>query len=638
MHVPANTASPLTRAIEPPAMDKGPMSKPRHFADLLDLVAGWQDLTSPQRSVMASCIRTAGLAAVMAAGQRRHEFGRPSRKQIDLRAVPCDPAWLNDHIFHVAPAALGILPNSMTNVITALRSALRRAGVIDDALPPLPETPNAWSGLLDAMARQGSLYAHGLKLFARWCHIAGIAPAEVTASTLTDHETYLRTRTLRADIPGQIRTIAKSWRIAARTLADDALSAIGAPQRRRRYTPRVEDFAPRLQDDVAAFRARLCGTDRSGPFRGDGVTKSLRPKSVKSRVFAIRLAVAALVQCGRPIESINALRDLVEEAAFDSILRFYWQRAIDRAVARGDFPSAAEAPASAGITSMVDGIASALMIVAQHFCKLSPEEIKPLAEMAADVKSPRSGGITPKNLARVRQLDDPKRRLDLLNLPSVLMKRANEIALAESAATRPAMRHRRAVIARNAVAIQLLLHAPVRLENLTSLQFGTHLRSDGSATGSITHLCLAAHKTKNHAAYETVVAPDLARMIAEYRQTHHPVLTPEGSRYLFPAGPKGSGHLTGGAMRSQLCSVIEKEVGVRVNPHLFRHLGVRWILEEDSGALEDARLLIGDKSMGVVLGAYASVEPAAAARRHHERLRRTRQGLAKASSQRGRKL
>jgi hypothetical protein len=89
----------------------------------------------------------------------------------------------------------------VTNVITALRSALRRAGIIDEAQPPLPATPNAWTDLLDAMARQGSLYAHGLMLFARWCHMAGIAPGEVTASTLTDHETYLRGHTLRADIP-----------------------------------------------------------------------------------------------------------------------------------------------------------------------------------------------------------------------------------------------------------------------------------------------------------------------------------------------------------------------------------------------------------------------------------------------------
>jgi hypothetical protein len=75
-------------------------------------------------------------------------------------------------------------------------------------------------------------------------------------------------------------------------------------------------------------------------------------------------------------------------------------------------------------------------------------------------------------------------------------------------------------------------------------------------------------------------------------------------------------------MASQIVSTIEEEIGAHVNPHLFRHLTVRFTLEEDPGALEDARQLLGDKSLGIVLAHYGSVEPAAAARRHHDRLRR----------------
>lgn len=586
-----------------------------NFAELTQRAKLWDDLSKEKRDVMCSHIRTVGLAAVTVVSHRRHQLGVQGRKQIDLRSVPVDVAWLNNHIFDVAPKAIGMKNRPFGAAVSDVRVALRRVGLLETVAPKVPAEAGQWRYLLDTLSNRGSLYAYGLTRFAGWCHRQGIEPAEVTEETLVQYEAYLRSWTLRRDISSHIGNVAKAWRMAARMIDVWPNRQLLAPVRREAYVLALDAYPESFQHDVSAYTTRLSGGNRQGPFRGDGPRKLLRPKSVASRLFSIRQAAVALVLSGRPISSITCLADLVGERAFEEILHFYWKRMTQLAVDRGDYASIEVAPKAAGVTSMTGSIATTLMGVARHYCKLPNETCERLAEMAADVTPPPATHISSKNLARVRQFDDAKARLDLLALPERLMK------MAETEDVTPV---RRAILARTGLAIEILLNAPVRLENLVSLKFGVHLRHDGSRQGRITHLYLAAHETKNTRIYETVIDPQLAWMIRTYLSKFHPALAPDGSSFLFPADRGKIGHLSHSAMYSKINSVIEEEAGSYVNPNLFRHLAVRFILEDDPNALEDARQILGDKSMGIVLAHYASVEPAAAARRHHERLRRAR--------------
>jgi integrase len=593
---------------------------PRNFADLIAQIPGWQDMKPATRAVMASGVRTVALTALTAAGHRRGELGALHRKQIDLRTVPCDIPWLNDHVFAVTAQMLGIEGKStLGNAVSKTRGALRRVGLLDLGLPPVPNEPGPWRNLLDALINRGSLYAHGLAAFAAWCHHSEILPSSVLDGTLTSYESYLKARTLQSDIPGAIRNIAKAWRMAQAMIAEWPGGDIKAPVRRTRYTFPIEAFPESFQVDVTKLVARLSQNGNRGPFRGDGPRKLLRPASVTARVFSIRQAAAALILSGRPIETITSLADLVEKKAFESILLFYWQRAINARVKRGDYQNAEDVPNEAGVTEMTGGIAKTLMMIARHHCNLPVEATKVLAAMADDLTPPRRTQIADKNLARVRQFDTPKTRLDLLKLPSKLLKEAE---------TGGQPLYQRAVMARTGLAIDILLNAPIRLKNLVSLQFGAHLRHDGSRQARISHLVIPASEMKNNRAYEIAISPELAAKIARYQRTFHPVLALGGSTFVFPAGRGLSGHIHDSTMRSHISSVVEERVGARINPHLFRHLVTRFTMEDGSGSTEDALQLLGDKNIGVLLSHYASPEPAAAARRHHERLRRAcRPGL-----------
>ncbi len=589
---------------------------PRNFAELHAMTTGWTHLKPTALGVLRSNIKTAARAALTAVAHRRGELGAVPRDHVDLRAVPCDIPWLNEHLFAVTRKMLGLKgASTLGNAVSTLRGALRHVGLLDAELPPASKQPGPWCNLLEAMLNRGSLYGYGLATLAAWCQREGILPEHVDADVLTRFELYLSTRTLRADIPGVIRGVAKAWRIAQSTIKDMPGGELKAPQRRSRYVRPLTDFPETFQRDVDAFVARVSGAGRRGPFRGHGPIRMLRPATVQGRVFSIRQAATALILSGTPIEKIRSLQDLVTEQAVETILLAYWRRAIEARVARGDYASAEEAPPEAGVTQMTRGIAQTLTMIARHHCSVPESQLRAVKQMAADMTPPRAKEISPKNRARVRQFDDPKLRRDLLKLCSRLLKAAEE----GTGKLRP-----RAVMARTAIAVELLLNVPLRIHNLVSLRFGAHLRFDGSQQGRITHLAIPATEMKNAHPYETVIDRDLAAKIARYRKVFHPALAPDGSDFVFPAGRGMAGHISVGAMASHLISTIEEEIGARVNPHLFRHLTVRFTLEDDPGGLEDARQLLGDKSPVIVLAHYGSVEPAAAARRHHERLRRAR--------------
>ena len=273
---------------------------PANLEELSKLVALWDDYSVAKRQVTVSHIRTIGLAAVTAIAHRRNQLGVLPRKQVDLRCVPCDPAWLSAHIFELEPKLFGMKRSeSFPPAVSSLRVALRRVGLLDGDLPTIPPDPGPWRFLLDALATRGSLYAHGLAHFAEWCSRQGIMPAYVEDATLVAYEGYLRTRTLRRDIPGHIRNVAKAWRRAKTMIAELPDREIKAVSRRKFYVLPLTAYPESFQRDAAAYLAMRSFTTRGGPFTRGGPKQRWRPASAKKGSFSIRQAARDHHEPGR---------------------------------------------------------------------------------------------------------------------------------------------------------------------------------------------------------------------------------------------------------------------------------------------------------------------------------------------------
>lgn len=608
--------SPLlsTQAATAEPADSPRASRAWSLADLLVELDNWTELSPQTRRILKAHVRAAGFAA-LAAQARAAGPGRPVvRDDAMLAGAPADPIWLNQHLYAFPAAILGINKPYLAVSISSLRRVMRRLGLIepDTSAIQLP-THQRWQELL-AQLEKHVLCRGALQGLARWCQANGIEPEQVSRATLERFENFIRTRTLHSEIPRLIRTITKAWRKAAALLQDWPQGQLTAPPRRDTYTLPFSAFPVSFQHDVDAFRRRLEGSGNLGPFRNAGQRAPLRPPSVKGRLYNLRQAASALVVLGRDPASIIGLADLVDEAAFESILLFFWERAMTKQTAsRGILRDGADP--DFGRTAQTSAIASALMIVAKYHCKLTGDTLTRLRNMAQDMTPSRQGQLSQKNRDRLRQFDDPMLRARLLHLPERLMRQAEKPGMRPLEAAR---------LARVATAIEILFHIPLRNSNLTQLRLGVHLQYADARRDYISHLILQPHETKNRYSGEWAVGPELSSFLHRYIRVFRPVLAMAGDDWLFPAGFGKSGSLSTEAMAQQITCIVANEVGAVINTHLFRCLCARFVLEHSPNALEDVRLLIGDKSLQVVLAHYAAVEPGNACRRNDALLRRMR--------------
>ena len=67
-------------------------------------------------------------------------------------------------------------------------------------------------------------------------------------------------------------------------------------------------------------------------------------------------------------------------------------------------------------------------------------------------------------------------------------------------------------------------------------------------------------------------------------------------------------------MRAQITEAVFTHTGIRVHPHLFRHIAAKLYLDANPGAYEVVRRVLGHRSIGTTTGFYSGVETAAALR------------------------
>jgi integrase len=64
----------------------------------------------------------------------------------------------------------------------------------------------------------------------------------------------------------------------------------------------------------------------------------------------------------------------------------------------------------------------------------------------------------------------------------------------------------------------------------------------------------------------------------------------------------------------QISRAIRDHTGLRVNPHLFRHISGKLFLEYNAGAYEVVRRVLGHRSADTTISYYTGLETAAAVR------------------------
>jgi integrase len=99
-------------------------------------------------------------------------------------------------------------------------------------------------------------------------------------------------------------------------------------------------------------------------------------------------------------------------------------------------------------------------------------------------------------------------------------------------------------------------------------------------------------------------------LLDAWNEVWRPLVSNGPSQYLFP---NPSGVLRNqGSLSRVICGFVERETGLDMNLHLFRHLAAKLYLRFDPAGLETVRQLLGHKTIKTTLKAYADfqTEPA----------------------------
>ena len=414
-------------------------------ANLADLLATLQASNLPERrrQEIASAIRTAARA-----------LGRPPEN------IPAEARLLASRLKEVAPAAIGISRGRWNNVRALLRAALALMHPIspgrhgNDLLPEWVALSNELTSRSDKIALSRLLHYWSAR---------GISPNAVAEGNFDEYRLHLDRSLLKRPNETFAMTV-RAWRRAKAAIEGWPQVSVSIPDRRRQWVFRWDRFPSSLREDCQTWCDRLAGRDlmEDAPFR------PVRPVTVAHRDWQLRSFASALVRRGRDPATVTSLRDLIEIDAFKSGLRFFLDR---------------ECGAS---TTAIADLASGLKAVARHHVRV---ESRHLDQMGSIIRrlAPGRRGLTETNRTRLRSFDDRANILGLLKLPDELMRQAR--------------RHRNlqrgAVRAQMAVAIEILLMAPVRMSNLVKLDIERNLVRPGQARRCKSSLMPKRSKTES---------------------------------------------------------------------------------------------------------------------------------------------
>jgi len=494
--------------------------------------------------------------------------------------IPAGPVLLRRRLAEAAPLAHGVSVRRWANVRSLVGSALGLIVPLSPSRQSVALTAD-WQCLCAGLAQglaDKRRYAD-LRRFIGFCSSHGIAPAQVDAAVFARYQAWLASG-LRKDPQDAYAAVCRTWNKAVRLVPGWPGFQMVRASRRQTWTLPWSAFPASLEADVRRWLDRLAGQDLAEelPF------PPVRPATLQAREYQLRAAASALVRRGRAPGTIQSLQDLAALDSFKEILRYLHSRR--------------EATGQGGAASQMVHTATLLKAIARHRLALPQATLDAMAGVIRRLDASRPG-LTKRNRDRLRVFDDPAQGVALNRLPARLMDAA-------STAHPP---RKGALLAQTALAIDLLLLAPVRIGNLVAIDIARHLVRIGKRHVS---LVIEAHEVKNAEPLDYPLHPQTVALLDSYLRDHRPHLARPGTTALFPGrtgGPK-----TINTLRQQIMQTIRQHTGLVVNPHLFRHIGAKVYLDAHPGAYEVVRRVLGHRSMKTTTNFYTGLETAAAVR------------------------
>ena len=404
-----------------------------------------------------------------------------------------------------------------------------------------------------------------------------IDPSEVNEEAVDDYMNYRAQTTALATDDAARRRIARAWNACVDEITGWPRQPLIEPPVKSLTRIPWESFPENLRQEIEKYLEGFRKVRRGA--RG----KRIRPckqVTIDTRRRELQAFARMAVKLGHLPESLASLSDLVDPNLVDEVLEAYWEE-------NGEEPRV-----------WTIEMAWKLLAVARETKCLPDSDLEKLDEIRAAMEEHRQGGVTEKNLNVIRAVLTEGVWDKVVQLPRALME--------EARLDRHSAPTKAAVNAAIAVAIAILIIAPVRLGNLIRIQLGENLIKPGGIDGPY-WLVFPSQDVKNRVTLQFKLLPEIGEIIDEYINDFRPILA-RGSNapWLFP-GETG-GVKTSRTLSLQITDRVFKATGLRLTVHQFRHAAAAIFIKEFPGQHERARQLLGHSRIETTMRFYVALD------------------------------
>jgi integrase len=434
----------------------------------------------------------------------------------------------------------------------------------------------AWRALLD---RIDDRYDRSfLRRLASYCSFYGVAPTALDDAMLTAFGKVVADAGIAR--PKQVvRDATRTWNKLVAANSDWPPILLTIVDNRQAPSIRLGDLPSSFAEDMQAFLNQSSGESLFDPRSKGKIGAATR----KDRVNKLLQMATLLVGTGRDASTIKKLRDLVEPEAAKAMLEALWRES-------GGEPNGHH-----------HNRARLMSVIAKYWAFLPPDQIA-LIKLAESQFRPPKAGMTDRNRARLREFTDDANVRRLVNLP----RRATRDLDINKASISDAF------LVQSALAVALLLVAPVREKNLASIDLERHIDrvSDG-----IGFLVFPADEVKNKQDLQFPLPPATLKLLDLYLDIYRPLLLKGANSSKLFVSWSGR-QKTPAELGAQIPKFLGDQLGIRLNVHLFRHLAGHIFLRRHPGEYETVRQLLGHASIETTITFYTGLEHAESFKRY----------------------
>jgi site-specific recombinase XerD len=505
------------------------------LAELQKRIMANDGLAYPRKREMSSAINTVGVW-----------FGLP------LDMIPASATFLRDKFEHVHPAHVNVSKRRVQNVRSLVMSAFRSEGLSDKLAPYMCAMAPEWSRLWDIIDGQ-VYYRTKLSRLFRYCSKQGILPSGISDAVLSDYLTALEAETLIKNPRTRHQSVCRVW-----NKCTSEYKEMGWPQievtvpkyDERLYSLPWEDIPEAIRSDLDAYLNHLKGDD---PFNTQ--VKPFKPRSIEAITGHFQRYLSALHHQGVKLDQYTSLKELVSTDMFTLGMRWFWDR-------------------NGGATSKHIGeIAWAVRCYAVKYLG-ADEETCAFFKSAIGRLRVSNLGLSDKNQAAMAQFDDQRVVEAYVALPLRLWDKA--LNARKNAPSSRKSKEAQLMI-QTAVAIEILIFAPIRIGNLQHLRLDEHITWQGKRM----HIHIPKGQVKNDQNLNFLLPESASKRIKTYIMEWRRLFTDTANPYLFPGRKMNPKDDT--SLRRQIQKTIWNETGIKLTPHQFRHAAAKILLDAKPG-------------------------------------------------------